>query len=280
MSEADNRLWNSHEDIALLTEIKRYKAEVHRLGHDNSEDAVTWNVFRHFDRSGQLPLLLSHLTARKDISKCETIYWSYCPAKNGPWTPLVEARVEFGEAASFEIAATGKRVSEPDMILVTDDTVIFVEAKFSSGNETPSNAKRMNEIISNPKRYLSGGNKWYQTMFTSDFPTVIRDKKYELLRFWLLGSWIAKQLGKNFVLANLVRQSEETDIENQFGKHIEQSDSNRFVRWTWESLAPLLERLKDDDSSQLLDYLKNKTMGFASDSRSSIARPQKAFMLD
>jgi hypothetical protein len=32
------------------------KAETHRLGRENSEDAVTWNVFRAFQEAGELHL--------------------------------------------------------------------------------------------------------------------------------------------------------------------------------------------------------------------------------
>ena len=280
VDEADNLLWTAKDDFDLLNEIKRYKAEIHRLGHDNSEDAVTWNVFRHFDRSVRLPSLLSHLTERNDIVYCEAIYWSYYPAMQEAWKPLVEARVEFGEAASLKVAAMGKRVSEPDIILLTNDSVIFVEAKFTSKNKTSGDANRVKEILSNPKRYLSGGNEWYPTVFTSDFPTVVLDQKYELLRFWLLGSWIANALGKKFVLANLVRHTEEIDIEDEFGKHIRQTESNRFVRWTWESLASLLVGSEDGDSAHLLAYLKNKTIRFKPDDRHPIARPQKAFTFE
>jgi hypothetical protein len=280
VNDEDNLLWKAESDLTLLEQIKGSKAETHRLGRERSEDAVTWNVFRHFDRSDRLPAFLSHLTAEIPPEDCEVIYWSYSPMLGTPWSDLLKGRVEFGEAPSLTIAATGKRVSEPDIILLTHDSVIFVEAKFTSGNKTSGDAVRVNEILSNSKRYLSGGNEWYQTVFSSDYPTVVRDQKYELLRFWLLGSWMADRLGKKFVLANLVRKTKETNIEKEFGKHISQTESRRFVRWEWESLGPLLENLNDNGSLQLLTYLKNKTIGFGKDGRLPVARPKKAFRFD
>lgn len=280
VNDEDNLLWKAESDLTLLKQIKECKAEKYRLGRERSEDAVTWNVFRHFDRSGRLPALLSHLTAETPTDDCEAVYWSHSPVVGKPWHRLLEARVEFGEALSLKIAATGKRVSEPDIILLTNDSVIFVEAKFTSGNNTSGDAARVNGILSNAKRYLTGGNEWYEMVFSSDYPSVVRDQKYELLRFWLLGSWLADKLGKRFVLANLVRRAKETDIEDEFGKHIRQTERRRFVRWEWESLAPLLEKLEDDGSRQLLSYLKNKTIGFGKDGRLPVARPKKAFRLN
>ena len=281
VTEVDNLLWRDQPDITLLRYIKEYKAEKHRLGRENSEDAVTWNVFRHFDRSNLRSSLLSHLTDKAGTNDCEVIYWSYSQLARQPWQPLVEARLEFGEAATLEDAKNGEnKVSEPDIILLTDEDLIFVEAKFGSGNKTPANLADAEARIARPKRYLIGGNKWYSEVFESIFETVMRDQKYELLRFWLLGSWIADRLGKRFVLANLVRKTKETNIEEEFGKHIRQTECRRFVRWEWESLGQLLEKLKDGDSLQVLAYLKNKTIGFAEDGHRPVARPQKAFAFD
>ena len=40
------------------------------------------------------------------------------------------------------------------------------------------------------EKYVKSGLGWYQNVFASDFDVLALDyKKYELLRFWLLGSW-------------------------------------------------------------------------------------------
>ena len=44
-SELDNLLWKDEVDLDLLKRIKKVKRES-RIARDNSEDAVTWNVFR------------------------------------------------------------------------------------------------------------------------------------------------------------------------------------------------------------------------------------------
>jgi Holliday junction resolvase-like predicted endonuclease len=240
---------------------------------------LSWNVFRYFDRSGQVELLLKHFVQNIPASNGDLIYWSYLAMDGKPWHSLLEARTEFGEANSVDQAATGSRVSEPDIILLTNDLLVFVEAKFGSGNETSGDAETVQRRIDNPKRYLSGGDEWYHSVFQTDFANVIQDQRYELLRFWLLGSWIARKTGRRFILANLVRDQQERDIENDFGKHIKQTPDRLFVRWTWESLRPLLETLNTPDSARLCEYLVNKTIGFTEDKRREVASPIKAFSL-
>ena len=57
-SEFDNLLWKASEDRALLHRIKTFKRES-RMARDNSEDALTWNVFRYLERKKQLSDFLS-----------------------------------------------------------------------------------------------------------------------------------------------------------------------------------------------------------------------------
>ena len=51
--EWQNLLWKSQKDIDLLNNIYRCKRE-HRLHHNNSEDAVSWNVFRYLESTNLL----------------------------------------------------------------------------------------------------------------------------------------------------------------------------------------------------------------------------------
>jgi hypothetical protein len=49
-SELDNLLWKDKADLDLLKRIKSVKREC-RIARDNSEDAVTWNVFRFLEKN-------------------------------------------------------------------------------------------------------------------------------------------------------------------------------------------------------------------------------------
>jgi hypothetical protein len=48
-----NLLWTDEQDRERLNTILRGKRES-RMGHEHSEDAITWNVFRFFERHERL----------------------------------------------------------------------------------------------------------------------------------------------------------------------------------------------------------------------------------
>lgn len=259
----DNLLWYGFdEDTELYEKInqKGVKRES-RVDSDNSEDAVSWNVFRFLERNELIGLLMSEIT-REEQRFDEIIYWSYSQKekehKLGQWSKLNEARVEFGE----EI----ERGSEPDIIVVTESTLFFIEAKVTASNETtPSKPRDPNASYPNYKKYLTGGGDWFSKVFKSDFDTIaIADKKYELLRFWLLGTWLAEKMNKKFHLVNLVLEERELAIENEFGKHIIQSDKNKFSRYTWDKIYHFVRALNlpYSKAGDFEHYIEEKSLGY------------------
>jgi len=125
--------------------------------------------------------------------------------------------------------------SEPDIIIKTDRALFFIEAKLTADNETPSK-KDIDKIIQNSKKYTTGGNNWFDRVFTSRYKTIVREQKYELLRFWLIGTWIAKQQSLNFYLITLVLSDREKNIETIFRKHINETPDKKFLRVSWEDI--------------------------------------------
>jgi hypothetical protein len=244
----DNLLWRSDDDINLLDRIAKVKRES-RMARDNSEDALTWNVVRYLERSQTLGPWLESITGSA-VWNPHTIYWSYCQPAGTTWPLLAEARNEFGEAPH--------RSSEPDIILESDDVLYWIEAKFLSGNETTPSSPN------DSKKYLSGGDKWYERVFASPYGTVaVEQKFYELMRFWLLGTWSAMKLGKRFVLINLVRASEEKRVVADFGRHIN-PNGNQFLRTTWEDTYRFVKSsaATDEDCETFLKYIEGKSVGY------------------
>ncbi|NLA40497.1 MAG: hypothetical protein GX874_03665 [Smithella sp.] len=249
-NEKDNLLWQNKTDLNLLEEIKKDKRES-RIERDNSEDSLTWNVFRYLENTNQLASLLSHF-GHVSYIEADLIYWSYSPKLKGVWQELKTARKEFGENPA--------RGSEPDLIALTDKALYFIEAKLTATNNTSPSDKN------NRKKYLTGGNGWYKQVFRSDFDTVaIQAKKYELFRFWLLGSWLAKEMNRNFYLINIVLSERDKDIEERFIPHIIQVDGQRqFKRITWEGIYNyIVEDAPDSrDKQVMVEYFHNKTIGY------------------
>lgn len=99
------------------------------------------------------------------------------------------------------------------------------------------------------------------------------EEKYELMRFWLLGSWASAQLDRDFHLVNLVRAERERDIEHRFGRHLKTNSKRSFVRWTWESIYKFGSETArpSPDKQKLVTYFENKTTGYNKDGELQLA---------
>lgn len=252
--EWDNLLWKNHDDKELFEKIKTVKRES-RVFRDNSEDALSWNVFRFLEKSPLLTEFLRTLVPKTQKAP-EVIYWSYSQTQQSSWSELNKARLEFGE--------TIKRGSESDIIIKTENTLFFIEAKLTAQNKTVPSDK------SNSKGYVSGGDNWFSKVFNCDYKTIaIDEQKYELMRFWLLGTWIAQHNYLDFYLVNLVPSYREHDIETIFRKFIIENDRRRFVRSTWEDIYMLIlgSEYAVSGKEEMLEYFRNKTVGYDKNGR-------------
>ena len=260
-NELDNLVWKDTTDSDLLKSIYRAKRES-RMARDNSEDAVTWNVFRFLEKNELIESALSSLVG-VSLRSPELIYWSHSQVQNSDWSELNEAREIFGEKRG--------RGSEPDLIIKTDHALIFVEAKLTAENKTVPSKN------SDVEAYRAGGDRWFKKVFKSEFPTIAtEEKKYELLRFWLLGSWMAERQNLEFRLVNLVRSAQEENIESVFRRHISENQTRKFIRITWEDIYEKILNIDfpGADKDTMMQYFRNKTIGY--DSHGKI---QKAFSI-
>jgi len=259
-SELDNLLWKDKADLDLLNRIKPWKRES-RMSRDNSEDAVSWNVFRFLERNNVTSSFLGHFI-RVAVEKPEIIYWSYSQLQNRTWDVLEEAR------RLFEWVPV--KGSEPDIIILGGNVLVVIEVKLTATNKTkPSNYRVQ-------RRYEAAGSGWWSKVFTSGFKTVaITNKKYELSRFWLVGTWMAKQLNLDFYLINLVLARRDRHIEGNFKMHIKENKHRRFLRITWEDIYNFISNCKlTVDKNIMVRFFKNKTIGY-----NGKGRLKKAFSL-
>jgi len=178
-------------------------------------------------------LLLQYLSKFADAPShsAEVIYWSHDRQTGKLWEPLRKARKEFENDE-----ATG---SEPDIIIRTDRCLFIIEAKLTATNKTTPSHSNF------PKNYVSGADGWWQQVFAPDanYINIAEvEKKYELMRFWLLGTWMAQQLEIDFRLINLVRTDDEQGIEKQFRKFLPSAQSGKFLRSTWEEIYEFIKR--------------------------------------
>ncbi len=253
----DNLLWYN-EDEHLIKEIIKGKRVKEQLYHSNSEDAVSWNIFRFLEKNN---MICDFLEKKFNIieENPEVIYWSYSQKEKGLWKPLKEAREEF----ELRLA----KGSEPDIIIIGKNALIIIEAKFNASNRTPFNHKNPN--VEN--KYRSGGEKWWNEVFRSDFKKVVIDEnKYELSRFWLIGTWMAhgsnQKRNLDFYLVNLVlkEKEKEKDSESIFKKHIIENSRRKFLRFTWEEIYDYISKnnLSGENKDLIMSYFRNKTIGY------------------
>jgi hypothetical protein len=239
-----NLLWR--EDQAVLAEIAKVKRES-RMAHDNSEDALTWNVFRALDRDHDVAGPLARLIDHPLDSTADLTWWSWRAASAGRCAGLAAARTTFGEPVHLG--------SEPDLIVRTADALVLIEAKLTAGNTTAG--------PSASRGYRTGGGGWFATVFASSYDDLIADRRAELMRLWLLGSWMAAQEGLAFVMVGLVREEQDRDLARRFGDHLRQAPDRRFVRASWEALFRDVDaRPRTVARDALLDYARHKTIGY------------------
>ena len=257
----DNLLWKDDEDLQLLANIFRVKRES-RMARNNSEDALTWNAFRYLEKTNQLDRYLSTISG-KIIKNSKIMYWSYAQDERTSFSLLLRASSEFGEKVN--------RGSEPDLIVLSANTLFFIEAKFNATNSTkPSN-------LLDSKKYIHGGGNWFDKVFQGSYQEIaIDNRKYELMRFWLLGSWMAKELSCEFHLVNLVLESRELEIMAGFLPFIHQDNQSHFSRQSWEGIYKFIKDNPgvDKKTQIMLSYFENMTMSYPNN-----GKLQKAFNL-
>lgn len=250
-SECSNLLWREADDAALWSAVKTVKREC-RLDHNSSEDAVTWNVFRYLERTDQVAEIMSQTLGRPVVNP-KLVYWSYSPPHNGVWPELARARATFGELP--------QRSSEPDLMISAEDAFYWIEAKLSANNGTSSKSEDAK------RKYATLGDGWFDRVFKCQYDEIARNRNYyELMRLWLLGTWIAEHMAprKHFVLLNLVCEGEEEDIADCMADLLRLGPTRHFQRITWEHIAEQIARPghRGVEREVILDFFREKALGY------------------
>jgi hypothetical protein len=223
------------------------KAETHRICHETSEDAVSWNVFAALATAGVLPALLSQLSQLNVTSEPELYLWglragfgeSSAPVQ---FPPLTNAR------RTFERGIT-KFLTEPDIMLyVPGQVLVLVEAKFTSGNtlalssetdDRPGNKPKSRE--GTLKRYSSGALPSGALLA----PSASGPFYSQLYRNLVFAIHMANELGVRWGIVSLVgakqcRQRESKDEFRDPSQFIQgllpEKSRSQFRFYSWERL--------------------------------------------
>jgi hypothetical protein len=245
-----NLLWTDAEDQERLSAILRGKREC-RMGHEHSEDAITWNVFRFFERHGCLAPAFRTIFPCPDDEPL-TVFWT---THDGfLWEPY--------RRCSDQIPERVLARSESDLIFLWErKLIVVVEAKFRSPNRSDP-AKRDDELRKS-RPYIEHASRYLNR---ADAEEAVGDGWYEMLRNWALGTTLRETLRcEKFVLVNLVRKRHESDHgENSQREFAERacllSSNSQFAVAHWEDLIAAAPSIcRHPDSDLLVRWAGNKS---------------------
>jgi hypothetical protein len=247
-----NLLWADADDRQRLDAILRGKRES-RMGHEHSEDAVTWNVFRFFERHGCLSRAIRTICPCPDDEPL-TVFWT---THNGSlWDSY--------HLCSDQIREKRGARSESDLIFVWENKlVVVVEAKFRSPNRSASDPQKRKVELRKSRRYVMHAPR---CLNQKGAKRAVCDGWYELLRNWVLGMELKDMLScEEFVLVNLLRKRHENERREDPRRDFAEracvlSPNNRFVAAYWEDLIAAAPSICDHpDSGLLVSWARDKS---------------------
>lgn len=235
----------------LILETKLFqglkKVENWRIGNENSEDALSWNVFLPIERSGSLSILFEKLTGLKPNSEPELFFWGnrIKSSSTVEWAELKNIREKL--EADFRIP------TEPDIaIVVPGQAVILIEAKFGSKNPVLGRKENYEDYKDDfINRYWSDPDPLIRENINQH--TLDQLCRNAIFLVWLSNAYKAE----NKFLFNLVRSCDESNVENEMSKVLKQGIIT-FKRKTWEDLFLIVCEL-GESLKPVQEYFKNKT---------------------
>ncbi len=232
------------------------KVESWRLGNENSEDALSWNVCVSFLKAGAIDELFTLLTGSGPTASVGLYLWGNRVSSDGGisrWSELLTVCHDLEEGLSLP--------TEPDMALVVPgDAVVLIEAKFGSGNSTlEGRESRFGGIRGFLDRYqVEPGypEPLRRDEIASHKPTEVPE---QLCRNIIFAARLARRMEcTRAMVINLVRESQEPDIEERMRRCISE-DVVRFKRQTWERVLDLAKSI-GTTLEPLCAYMENKTL--------------------
>jgi len=222
------------------------KAETHRICHETSEDALTWNVFSRLASEGLLTKLLSTFIDLDVKEEPELYLWGLkvdLKDSSAPslFPPLKCARSVFEKGIA-------KFLTEPDIILyVPEQLLVVVEAKFTSGNTIALTNSSHDAPNEKPKSREGILERYPPSALPSNTllaPSSSEPFYSQLYRNLVFAIYMANKLNVEWGLVNLVserqfqqqRKVEFQDPTQFIRALLPEKSHNRFLFYSWERL--------------------------------------------
>jgi|ERR1035437_2932050 hypothetical protein len=245
------------------------KAETHRICHETSEDALTWNVFSALATAGVLPALIAQFAQVDVRSEPELYLWGLriqCDNSSTPkqFEPLIGAR------DAYEKGIT-RFLTEPDiMIYVPGQVLLLVEAKFTSGN-TVAVSNASHDLAGEKPKSREGIARRYSPDSLPAGSLVVAPSTgpfySQLYRNLVFAMHMANARGVRWGLVSLVGEKQfqlrESTAEFQDPSHfihgiLPPSSHEQFRFHSWERLYND-HIAKSSDLAALAEYMSNKS---------------------
>lgn len=224
-------------------------AETGRLGNENSEGAVTWNVFRSLQEADSLSVAARVLVDAEATAEPELFFWGQRLERSGaePSARLQKVRDELESGLAQQ--------TEPDVCLhIAGWGWVVIEAEFGSGADVYDDAARVEAWL---ERYAAA----CPGVFDGEAIRRVKPREFpeQLLRNIALAHKLRAD-DQNAIVISLVRESDAPNSEKWVGRCLTETADAAFRRSTWETLYRALD---PDDArlEQLRLYLENKSYG-------------------
>ena len=226
-----------------------------RLENENSEDALTWNVFRSLQRARRLREVARLITGQELVDEPRLYLWGLSLSDDSftPWPLLIQARERFESRLPVV-----RPLTEPDIALhLPGRYLILIEAKFTSANPTYADGPRKNESSLTKTELID----IYQDR-QLDLLDIERARSealvhYQLWRNFIFAGWMALGGGESAYLGNLSRDGREDESCAAFARLIRPANAERFRHFSWEDIFRC--GAKDPGLATMRRYLQTKT---------------------
>jgi hypothetical protein len=236
-----------------------HKFETSRLGYENSEDALTWNVFRTLQEYRLLHVVARWITGLDVDTEPRLDLWglSISDATFQPWDLLLAARARFESNLPVERPPT-----EPDIALYLPGYyLILIETKFTSPNPFYTDGPRRDAQSLTKQELLDIYQDPVLHMLDVEYARQADRVYYQLWRNMVFTEWmaLADGSGTSAYHANLTRAAAQGEEScRDFAASLQPRFKDRFTQLTWETIHALTasDRL---DLRLLRRYLDTKT---------------------
>lgn len=212
---------------------RNYFSKKIRIGYSTSEDAVSWIFIKYFIKNQKLTILQEIFNCKSKIT--EILMWGVPQINKQYENPLKNICSDLGENKNS--------YSEPDIIMITEEEVIFIEVKVKSSNDKQDPDKK------NFDRYLNND-------FYLDKNLAKKSKYYELIRNWTIAHFFSSD--KKIRLINLAPRKLFCKESNRDFSNFISSLKNKknFEQLSWEDVIQVM--IDNSIDNKFVDELKKR----------------------